>query len=68
MRTWLYACHLSVDGLLTLRVSMTTLSHAEHTVRRKAYASHYNPAHLSQFQPEIIDSVAKVVQVSTTSM
>ncbi|KAH9854908.1 cytochrome P450 [Lenzites betulinus] len=43
--------------------AMTTLPHAAHSVRRKAYAPHYNLPHLTQFQPELNDSVIKVVQI-----
>ena len=43
---------------------MTSLPHAEHAVRRKAYAPHYNLPHLTQFQPEVNDSVIKVLNVS----
>ena len=43
---------------------MTSLPHAEHAVRRKAYAPHYNLPHLTQFQPEVNDSVIKVINVS----
>ena len=43
---------------------MTTLPHSEHTARRKAYSPHYNPSHLIQFEPEVKDSVIKVVNVS----
>ena len=47
--------------------SMTTLPHSEHVARRKAYAPHYNLSHLTRFQPEIADSVIKVVNVSIYS-
>ncbi|CDO75198.1 hypothetical protein BN946_scf184794.g5 [Trametes cinnabarina] len=43
--------------------AMTTLPHAEHSARRKTYAPHYNLPHLTQFQPELNDSVVKVVQI-----
>ncbi|RDX55380.1 cytochrome P450 [Lentinus brumalis] len=43
--------------------AMTTLPHSEHVARRKAYAPHYNLPHLTQFQPEVSDSVIKVVQI-----
>ncbi|KAI0832845.1 cytochrome P450 [Trametes gibbosa] len=43
--------------------AMTTLPHAQHSIRRKAYAPHYNLPHLTQFQPELNDSVIKVVQI-----
>ena len=62
MRKWLYAPFSRMT--LTPSCSMTTLPHAEHSARRKAYSSHYNLSHLTQFQPEIVDSVTKVVQVS----
>ena len=50
--------------LIVESVSMTTLPHIEHVARRKAYAPHYNLSHLTQFQPEVSDSVIKVVQAS----
>ncbi|OJT09013.1 hypothetical protein TRAPUB_38 [Trametes pubescens] len=43
--------------------AMTSLGNAEHSARRKAYAPHYNLPHLTQFQPEVNDSVVKVVQI-----
>lgn len=42
---------------------MTTLPHAEHTMRRKSYATHYNPANLSQFQPELQEFAFKLTDV-----
>ncbi|KAI0750628.1 cytochrome P450 [Daedaleopsis nitida] len=42
--------------------AMTTLPHSEHAARRKAYAPHYNLSHLTQFQPEITDSVIKILE------
>ncbi|KAJ7724014.1 hypothetical protein B0H16DRAFT_1736959 [Mycena metata] len=32
---------------------MTTLPHAQHSICRKAYASHYTPSNLAKLQPEI---------------
>ncbi|TBU45170.1 cytochrome P450 [Dichomitus squalens] len=43
--------------------AMTTLPHAEHAARRKAYAPHYNLPHLTQFQPDVNDSVIKVLNI-----
>ncbi|KAI0677667.1 cytochrome P450 [Trametes maxima] len=48
-------------------LTMTTLPHAQHSARRKAYAPHYNLPHLTQFQPEVNDSVVKVVQILENS-
>ncbi|OCB88939.1 cytochrome P450 [Sanghuangporus baumii] len=33
--------------------AMTTLDHSSHLLRKRGYASHYNPANLALFQPEI---------------
>lgn len=44
--------------------SMTTLPHAEHSVRKKAYSPHYTPANLALFQPELHDLVVKLSDVS----
>ncbi|KAF4619446.1 hypothetical protein D9613_004739 [Agrocybe pediades] len=33
--------------------AMTTLDHANHSVRRKSYAQHYTPNNVLQFQPEM---------------
>ncbi|KDQ63971.1 hypothetical protein JAAARDRAFT_165949 [Jaapia argillacea MUCL 33604] len=41
--------------------AMTTLEHAPHAIRRKAYATHYNLANLSLFQPEMHDSALEVL-------
>lgn len=46
-------------------LSMTTLPHAEHAVRRKAYSPHYMPSNLALFQVELQDLCLKVVDVST---
>ncbi|KAI0774723.1 cytochrome P450 [Trametes elegans] len=43
--------------------AMTTLPHSEHSARRRAYAPHYNLPHLTHFQPEVNDSIVKVVQI-----
>ncbi|KAI0828042.1 cytochrome P450 [Trametes gibbosa] len=43
--------------------AMSTLPHALHSARRKAYAPHYNLPHLTQFQPEMNDSMIQVVQI-----
>lgn len=44
---------------------MTTLPHAEHALRRKAYSSHYIPANLALFQTDLQDLCLKVVNVSS---
>ncbi|TFK33197.1 cytochrome P450 11B1 [Crucibulum laeve] len=51
--------------------AMTTLEHAEHAIRRKAYASHYTPSNVAKFQPEIhevmaglLDTLSKVAGTS----
>ena len=43
--------------------SMTTLPHAEHAVRRKAYSTHYIPSNLALFQAELQDLCLKLVDV-----
>lgn len=42
---------------------MTTLEHASHSIRRKAYAPHYNPANLAKFQPEMHEPMLELVHV-----
>ncbi|KDQ63972.1 hypothetical protein JAAARDRAFT_214320 [Jaapia argillacea MUCL 33604] len=42
--------------------AMTTLPHAPHAIRRKAFATHYSPANLSLFQPEMHRSALEVVE------
>jgi cytochrome P450 len=42
---------------------MSTLPHAEHALRKKAYAPHYVPAHINQFQPEIQEYSLELVEV-----
>ena len=44
---------------------MTTLPHAEHALRRKAYSPHYIPANLALFQTDLQDLCLKVVNVSS---
>ncbi|KII94544.1 hypothetical protein PLICRDRAFT_47583 [Plicaturopsis crispa FD-325 SS-3] len=41
--------------------AMTTLEHAPHVIRRKAYAPHYTPGNLSLFQPEMRDHTSELV-------
>ncbi|KZT70257.1 cytochrome P450 [Daedalea quercina L-15889] len=41
--------------------AMTTLPHAEHAVRRKAYSSHYIPSNLALFQTDLQDLCLKLV-------
>lgn len=43
---------------------MTTLPHAEHVIRKKAYAPHYVPSHLNLFQPEMHDFTLELMDVS----
>ncbi|KAJ7754837.1 cytochrome P450 [Mycena metata] len=41
--------------------AMTTLPHAQHSIRRKAYASHYTPSNLAKLQPEIGDATGQMI-------
>ncbi|KAJ7888412.1 cytochrome P450 [Mycena olivaceomarginata] len=41
--------------------AMTTLPHAQHSIRRKAYASHYTPSNLAKLQPEIGEATGKMI-------
>lgn len=41
--------------------AMTTLGHAEHSMRRKAYAPHYTPANLARFQTEMQEATLELV-------
>ncbi|KAI0940296.1 hypothetical protein AcV5_001443 [Taiwanofungus camphoratus] len=41
--------------------AMTTLPHAQHATRRKAYAPHYIPSNLALFQTELHDFTLKLV-------
>ncbi|KAJ6453562.1 cytochrome P450 [Mycena sanguinolenta] len=41
--------------------AMTTLPNAQHSVRRKAYASHYTPSNLAKFQPEFAEATGKMI-------
>ncbi|KAI0074783.1 cytochrome P450 [Panus rudis PR-1116 ss-1] len=43
--------------------AMTTLPHAEHAIRRKAYSPHYTPSNLTLFQPECHHFTLKLTQV-----
>ncbi|KAF7303415.1 hypothetical protein MIND_00570000 [Mycena indigotica] len=43
--------------------AMTTLPHAQHSIRRKAYASHYMPSNLAKLQPEICESTGQVIDI-----
>lgn len=47
---------------------MTTLPHAQHTIRRKAYAAHYTPSNIGKFQPEIREIVSGLVGVGVSSI
>lgn len=42
--------------------AMTTLEHAPHAMRRKAYAPHYTPTNLALYQPEIHEAVLEMVE------
>jgi hypothetical protein len=42
---------------------MTTLDHASHIIRRKAYAPHYTPSNVALFQPEMHDAMLELVKV-----
>ncbi|KAJ7209254.1 cytochrome P450 [Mycena pura] len=41
--------------------AMTTLPHAQHSIRRKAYASHYTPSNLAKLQPEINEATGQMI-------
>ncbi|KAH9933612.1 cytochrome P450 [Epithele typhae] len=41
--------------------SMTMLSEADHSARRKTYAAHYSPSNVPKFQSEVYDCVARLV-------
>ncbi|CAK5273560.1 unnamed protein product [Mycena citricolor] len=43
--------------------AMTTLPAAEHSIRRKAYASHYTPSNLAKLQPEIFEVAGQMINV-----
>ena len=43
---------------------MTTLDHASHTIRRKAYSPHYIPANLAKFQSELHEPTIELLDVS----
>ncbi|KAI0690262.1 cytochrome P450 [Cytidiella melzeri] len=43
--------------------AMTTLPHAEHTIRKKSYSPHYIPSNLALFQPELQDFSLKLTDV-----
>ncbi|KAG6915908.1 hypothetical protein DXG01_009278 [Tephrocybe rancida] len=42
--------------------AMTTLAHAPHSMRRKAYAPHYTPSNIAQFQPEMHEVTLELVK------
>ncbi|KAI0268080.1 cytochrome P450 [Gloeopeniophorella convolvens] len=48
--------------------AMTTLPHASHVLRKKSYAPHYTPASLSQFQPDMHQSAAELVDILDGAM
>ncbi|KAJ7915903.1 cytochrome P450 [Mycena leptocephala] len=41
--------------------AMTTLPNAQHSIRRKAYASHYTPSNLAKLQPEIGEATGHMI-------
>ncbi|KAJ7450853.1 cytochrome P450 [Mycena latifolia] len=41
--------------------AMTTLPHAQYSIRRKAYASHYTPSNLAKLQPEIAEATGQMI-------
>jgi len=43
--------------------SMTTLDHANHSIRRKSYAPHYTQNSVSQFQPEMHEYTFDLIDV-----
>jgi len=47
---------------------MTTLDHAHHIIRRRAYAPHYTSANVAKFQPEIHELMCEVLNVSGQSL
>ena len=61
MRTY-FSAYMLLLALIFL-VSMTTLEHASHSIRRKGYAPHYNPANIARFQPEMHDVTLELVNV-----
>jgi len=45
---------------------MTTLDHASHVIRRKAYASHYTTSNVALFQPEMHHATLELVKVKVS--
>jgi hypothetical protein len=43
---------------------MTTLDHANHSIRRKSYAPHYTHNNVAQFQPEMHEYSLELINVS----
>ncbi|KAF7295969.1 hypothetical protein MKEN_01411500 [Mycena kentingensis (nom. inval.)] len=43
--------------------AMTTLPHAQYSIRRKAYAQHYTPSNLAKLQPEISEATGQLIEV-----
>ncbi|KAI0036319.1 cytochrome P450 [Vararia minispora EC-137] len=43
--------------------AMTSLPHAEHAPRRRAFAPHYTPSNIALFQPDIHKSVLELVEI-----
>ena len=46
---------------------MTTLDHANHSIRRKSYAPHYTPNNVAQFQAEMHEYSFELINVSIWS-
>ncbi|KAJ7291563.1 cytochrome P450 [Mycena rebaudengoi] len=61
--TWKFAKSDYYKSLLTNDNdhAMTTLPHAQHSIRRKAYASHYTPSNLAKLQPEIGEVTGQMI-------
>lgn len=50
--------------LTSLVLSMTTLEHTPHVIRRRGWAPHYTPANVAKFQPEMHESMCEVLNVN----
>jgi len=59
----MYFNALLIHNFAHTLLSMTTLEHAPHAVRRKAYSPHYIPANIARFQPEIHEVTLELVSV-----
>jgi hypothetical protein len=47
---------------------MTTLTHAEHVIRKKSYSPHYIPSNLAMFQSELQEFSLKLIDVRRISL